>query len=180
MGKGGGSSSSTVTVNSDDHVAIVGLDNIHVEAKIDPLTTDSKLQLVLPQPFATKSEVDTNSTSKSDSTVNTDSKVSSDSRNALSVDLKPVAVDLCLNTSSKLPHGQIHQPFSYHVGWTMFGVEMFGVTFGGESRVILEDLPKKPAVDWPAQQNAPSPGKAPCEAGSSPALHERGLRIRVK
>jgi hypothetical protein len=173
-GKGGGSSSTVhvhngpVTVDSDSTVSVVGLDKIGVTAKIEPIKTESKQELVLPQPLKTESKLETTS------------GLTSDAKNAISVDLKPVAVDLCLNTSSKLPHGQIHQPFSYHVGWTLFGIEMFGVNYGGESKVILQDLPKKPVVDWPAQQNAPASGNPPHGEGASPAIHGKGLRVRVK
>ena len=75
----------------------------------------------------------------------------------MSVDLKPVALDVCLKTSSELPQGQICQPFSFHLGVTWFGMEIFGLNFGGESRIVMQDLPKKPAIDWPAQQNAAAP-----------------------
>jgi hypothetical protein len=155
-----------VTVDADSTVEIVGLNDINVTARIEPtpLRTESRQELVLPQPLRTESTLDTKA------------NVTSDSRNALAVDLKPVALDVCLNTSSKLPHGQIHQPFSYHLGLTWMGVEFFGVNFGGESRMILQDLPKKPAVEWPAQQNA-----APSEPSAvSPAAGERGLRVRIK
>ena len=170
-GKGGGGSTSTVNVNSgpvhvdsDSTVDVVGLDNISVTAKLEPVKIESKQELVLPQPLKT------------------DSRLESDSKNAIAVDLKPVALDVCLNSSTKLPQGEINQPFSYHVGWTLFGVEMLGVNFGGESRVILKELPKKPAMDWPAQQNAegPASGARPHPEGASQALEGRGLRVRVK
>jgi hypothetical protein len=179
-GKGGGSSSSTVTVHngpisvdSDSTVSVVGLDNISIKS-------DSKQELILPQPLKTESDIDLNSkselTTKSD--ISTDSK--SDSKNALAVDLKPVSVDLCLNSSTKLPQGTIHQPFNIHLGFTLFGVEFIGMNFGGDSRITMQDLPKKPLVDWPAQQNAPA-GSEPCAPQrEGPSVHERGLRVRVR
>jgi len=175
-GKGGGSSTVTVnngpvTVDADSTVDVVGLDNIKVTATLNPtpFKVESKQELVLPQPF------------KTDSTLTTKSDVTSDSTNAMSVDLKPVAMDVCLNTSSKLPQGQIHQPFSYHIGLTLFGVEFFGINYGGDSRTILQDLPKKPAVDWPAQQNAAPPAPAaPWPGDAAPGHGDRGLRVRIK
>jgi hypothetical protein len=98
----------------------------------------------------------------------------------MAIDLKPVALDVCLNTSSKLPQGQICQPFSFHVGLTLFGMEYFGVNFGGESRIVMQDRPKKPAVDWPAQQNAPAPPHTPMRDHSVPGASDRGLRVRIK
>ncbi len=167
-GKGGGSSTSTVTVNNgpisvdaDSTVDIVGLDDIKVTARLEP------------------TPLKTESLQKVDGTLQTKSDLTSDSKNAVSVDLKPVALDVCL--ASKLPHGEIDQPFSWHVGLTWFGLEVFGVSFGGESRVVLKDFPRKPAVEWPAQQNAaPPPGPEPRPDDSFPPARERGLRIRIK
>ena len=151
----GGSSSSTVTVNnspisvdSDSTVDINGLDNIGL--KIDPISVTETLRT--PDPFVSKS--DANTTSTSTANVATKSDVTSDSTNALSVDLKPVVLDVCSTTTTNLPHGEIIQPFNYHVGMTWFGTEIFGFNFGGESKMIMRDLPKRPAVDWAAQQNA--------------------------
>src|SRR5262245_16726022 len=177
-GKGGGSSTVTVnngpvTVDADSTVEIKGLDDIKLTLAPTPLKTESKQELILPQPFKTESKLDT----KSD--------VTSDSKSAMVVDLKPVALDVCLNTSTKLPQGEICQPFSFHVGLTFFGMEYFGVNFGGESRVVMRDLPKKPAVDWPTQHNAAArdphatPTPVPRDHGATRAS-ERGLRVRIK
>lgn len=182
MPGGGKGASSTVTVHNgpvtvdaDSTVEVVGLDNINVTATLapTPLRTESKQELILPQPLTTETRLDT----KSD--VTSDSKVTSDSTSALSVDLKPVAMDVCLNTSTKLPQGQIHQPFNYHLGMTLFGVELFGLNFGGESRTVLQDLPRKPAIDWPAQQNAPAPSSM-LRDDATGASRDRGLRVRIK
>jgi hypothetical protein len=166
----GGSSTVNVT-NGPVTVDVMGLDNIGVTLNPTPLKTESKIDLTLPQPFKTDSKTDSKIDAKAD--------IKSDSKNALAVDLKPVALDVCLNSSSKLPTGEIHQPFSYHVGLTLFGVEMFGVNFGGESRVTLQDLPKKPSVDWPAQTNMARCEPEPC-ASPMPADQGQGLRVRVK
>src|SRR5262245_4360289 len=130
-GKGGGATSTVnvhndpINVDSDSTVEVRGLDRINVTARLEPtpLRTESKQEIVLPQPLRTESEL------------------TSDSKNALSVDLKPVVLDVCATSSSKLPHGRISQPFTYHFGVTWFGMELFGFNFGGESRMVLEDLP---------------------------------------
>lgn len=182
-GKGGGSSTvdvhnGPITVDSDSTVEVKGLDNIKLTLEPTPFKTESRQELVMAQPFKTETKLDT--TSKIDTT----SK--SDGTNAVSVDLKPIAMDVCLNTSSKLPQGQICQPFSFHLGFTWFGMETFGVTLGGESRIVMQDLPKKPSIDWPAQQNAgPHAGHGWHEqthSGSSatPPDSARGLRVRIK
>jgi hypothetical protein len=177
-GKGGGGSSSTVnvhndpiTVDADSTIEVVGLDRINVTARLEPtpLKTEAKQELILPQPLKTESRLDTRS------------DITSDSKSAMSVDLKPVALDVCVNSSSKLPQGQIHQPFTYHVGLTWLGVEFFGVNLGGESRTVLQDLPRKASIEWPAQQNAPPAApSAPCRDDAPPAARDRGLRVRIK
>lgn len=174
-GKGGGSSTVTVnngpiTVDSDSTVDIQGLDDIKVAAKIDPIEIQSRQELVIPEPIRTQSQSD----SKSDIT----STSTSDNRSALAVDLKPVVLDVCSTTTTNLPHGEILQPFNYHFGLTWFGVEVLGFSLKGDSRTILRDLPKKPAVDWPAQQNSSRRPPPPCDEPS--AMSSRGLRVRVK
>ena len=177
----GGSSSSTVTVNngpisvdSDSTVDINGLDNIGL--KIDPISVTETLRT--PDPLVTKSDA------TSTSNMTTKSDVTSDSKNALSVDLKPVVLDVCSTTTTNLPHGEVIQPFNYHVGVTWMGTEIFGFNFGGESKMIMRDLPKHPAVEWPAQQNAAGPAHdheaSRAEPAPSPRRGGEGLRIRIK
>lgn len=173
-GKGGGASSTVtvhngpVTVDADSTVEVVGLDRMHVTARLEPtpLKTESRQELIVPQPLKTESRLETAS------------EISSDSTSAMSVDLKPVALDVCLNTSAKLPQGQICQPFSFHLGLTMFGVEFFGMNFGGESRTTMQELPRRPAVEWPAQQHAPTAAASPSAVAAGPA--PGGLRVRLK
>jgi hypothetical protein len=183
-GKGGGASSTVtvhngpISVDADSTVDIVGLNDIKVTARLEP------------------SPLKTESVQKVDATVDAKADVTSDSKSAVtvdlkpvSVDLKPIALDLCLD--SKLPLGEIEQPFGWHVGLTWFGLEVFGVNFGGQSRVVLRDLPRKPAVEWPAQQNAAPPcttpgarsappGPAARPDDTFPPARERGLRVRIK
>ncbi len=174
-GKGGSATSTVnvhngpISVDADSTVEIVGLDDIKVTARLEPTPLETKSTQTVDGTLETKSDV----------TLETKSDVTSDSKSALSVDLKPVALDVCLN--SKLPHGEIEQPFSWHVGLTWFGMEVFGVNFGGESRVVLKDPPRKPVVEWPAQQNAASPPAPPPRSGDPfPPARERGLRVRIK
>jgi hypothetical protein len=177
-GKGGSASSTVnvnngpITVDSDSTVDVRGLDRIGVTAHVDPL--EIKQELRIPDPIVTKSSID------STSDVTTKSDVTSDSRNALSVDLKPVVVDLCSTTTTKLPQGEISQPFNIHIGFTWFGTELFGFNFGGESRTIIRDLPKRPAVEWPAQQNAAPSTPSGARRDEPPAGKAQGLRIRIK
>src|SRR4030095_2968103 len=115
-GKGGGSSTVTVnngpvTVDADSTVEIKGLDDIKLTLQPTPLKTESKQELVLPQPFKTESKLDTTS------------DVTHDSKSAMAIDLQTRALNVSLTTSTKLPQGQICQPFSFHVGLTLFGME---------------------------------------------------------
>jgi hypothetical protein len=174
----GGSSSSTVTVNngpisvdSDSTVDINGLDNIGL--KIDPISVTETLRT--PDPLVTKSD------STSNSNLTTKSDVTSDSKNALSVDLKPLVLDVCSTTTTNLPHGEVIQPFNFHMGITWMGTELFGFNFGGESKTIMRDLPKRPAVEWAAQQNAAGPAHEHEESRVEPSPRRgEGLRIRIK
>lgn len=195
-GKGGGSSTVNVTngpitVDSDSTVDVKGLDKIGLTAKIDPLEITETIKI--PDPIVTKGTTE----SKSDITTKSDinSKSDSDSRSALSVDLKPVVLDVCSTTSTKMPTGEVIQPFHLHFGMTMFGMEMLGFTLSGEQRTVMKKLPKKPSVDWPAQRNAhhqhgahhghrhghddagDAPPPAPQPTGAPRA---GGLRIRIK
>ena len=83
-GKGGGASSTVtvhngpITVDADSTVEVVGLDRISVTAKLEPspLKTESKQEIILPQPFRTEGVTRADIATKSD--------VTSDSRNAMS------------------------------------------------------------------------------------------------
>jgi hypothetical protein len=165
-------SNGPITVDSDTTVEIKGLNDIKVTAKLEPtpFKTESKQELILPQPLKTETKLDTTS----------DIDLTTDSKSAMLVDLKPVAMDVCLNTSSKLPQGQIYSPFTFHLGLTWFGVEFFGLNLGGETRTVLQDLPKKPLIDWPAQQNAPVSPSPPYHDESVPGSRDRGLKVRIK
>ena len=175
-GKGGGSTTSTVNVHNGpitvDSDSTVGLDDLKLTLSVpQPVRTESKQELILPQPLRTDSKSETRLDTKSEVDVDLDS------RSSLSVDLKPVALDVCMTSSTKLPQGQISQPFNVHFGLTWFGMEVFGFNLGGESQMILQDLPKKPAVEWPAQQNA---APRPPSRHDGPAQPQQGLRVRIK
>lgn len=161
-GKGGGGSSSQInvhsdpiTVDADSTVDIVGLDNVKVAARNE---------IVVPDP------------------IKTEATVHADSTDHLSVDLKPVALDVCLNASiGKLPEGVIRQPYQQHLGFTWFGVELFGFNVSGETKIVMEDLPKRPLVEWPAQRNAHHhDDRGGSDASTHPTSSGSGLRIRVK
>ena len=89
------------------------------------------------------------------------------------MDVKPIAVDLCMKMSmGPMPPMCIRQPYQHHFGITMFGVEVLGFSFG-QSQVIVQDLPQRPQVEWGP---APPIKRIP-RAGRSADSH--GLRVRL-
>jgi hypothetical protein len=167
-GGGGGGTTSTINVNnsgttnvdSDSTIEIKGLDNIKT-------TTELKL----PQPFKTESRQELAITQP----------IVSDAKSALALDIRPVTVDLCLNLNTgPTPPTCIRQPYHNHFGFTLFGMEVFGLNFSGESQVIVQDLPKQPQVAWGGEDSAPRPHPRPDPAVvAAPREARSGLRIRV-
>ncbi|MCZ7545130.1 MAG: hypothetical protein M5R40_17110 [Anaerolineae bacterium] len=159
---------STTTVNSENTIDIVGLDDINLTSN-STLTTNAtvdmglddinlRTELVLPQPLKTQSEIDTDLTSN------------------MTLDIKPMVLDLCLKLDFDLPEKCVRQPYNHHFGITLFGVELLGFNFVGESRIILEDLPKRPQVAVGGEHVvAHQPGQ---RERSAPRPSE-GLRIRL-
>jgi hypothetical protein len=182
MGGGGGSStSSTVTVtnggttnvDSDSTVEIKGLDNLKATIALpQPLKTESVNELKLPQPFKTEGRQELAITQP----------IVSDSTSAMSLDIRPLAVDLCLKVSlGPLPPTCIRQPYHNRFGFTLFGQELFGFSISGESQVIMQDLPKQPQVAWGGEAFADRPPQSsgPAPAAPAPKDTRSGLRIRV-
>jgi hypothetical protein len=61
-------------------------------------------------------------------------------------DLRPVAIDSCQTVRlAPLPETRICQPYRHHVSYTMFGMEVGGVTYEGESQQNIES-PRRPQV----------------------------------
>jgi hypothetical protein len=158
VGKGGGGSSSseTVTVTSTDTgtVDILGLDDVSVTLSVpDPITTNSTYTttstLLVPDPIkndvTTKSDVGL----KSDLTLDVKPLETTIDVKPLetTIDLKPVVVDLCYTVNvGRLPETCIRNPYRHHVGLTLFGTEVLGMTFQGEQDMVIEDLHRPPMV----------------------------------
>lgn len=167
-GGGGGGATSTInlggttTVDSDSTIDIQGLDNIKTELTLktdQPFKTESKQELVLPQPLKTDSHVDTNS--------------------GITLDIKPLVVDVCLNLKQgPVQPTCIRQPYQHHFGVTLFGMEVWGFNFCGESQTIVQGLSSKPQVAWGGEESRDEPRETHGPAGqvSRPAS---GLRIRL-
>ena len=162
-GKGGGTSKVTVIngpIDVDSDVTIQGLDDIGVtlQGGDKAIKTESRQEIVLPQPLKTRSEFEVTK------------PIVTDNSNDISVDVKPLAVDLCMTTTTnagKLPEGVIRQPYHTHFGMTWFGIEFMGFTLSGESKTVYDNVDRKPSLEWPAQK-------------SSPSKAHGGLRVRIK
>jgi len=173
-----------ITSNSTNTADIVGLDDIKADLKLEfpqPLKTEGKNSLKI-EPL--KADLGTDSHFKVDP-LKTDSGLSIDLKplttdSSLSVDLKPAVVDLCLTLNvGKLPNVCIKQPYHHHIGFTLWGTEVWGYTFSGEQETVIQEQHPKPAVALgatPAWSATPTPRRAP-----EPVVRETGgLRIRVE
>jgi hypothetical protein len=164
-----------VTSTSTATVDVVGLDDLKADIKLE-----------LPQPFKTegtntvdlKANVDSNSNSNSATHLTID-PLRTDS--SLAVDMKPAVVDLCLTLNvGKVPSLCIRQPYRHRVGFTLYGVEVFGFSFSGEQETTISELGPRPQTL--PREEAPWP---PARVHHAPEMHEpraasgAGLRIRL-
>lgn len=149
VGKGGGGSSGTetVTVTSTDTgtVDIIGLDDVQVTLNVpDPITTNSTLTttstLLVPDPI--KNDITTKSDIGMKSDLTLDIKPLD-----MTVDVKPVVLDLCYTVNvGRIPETRIRNPYRHHIGLTLFGAEVLGMTFEGEQDTVIEDLHRQPMI----------------------------------
>jgi hypothetical protein len=65
----------------------------------------------------------------------------------MTVDVKPVVLDLCYTVNiGRIPETRIRNPYRHHIGLTLFGTEVLGMTFEGEQDTVIEDLHRNPKV----------------------------------
>jgi hypothetical protein len=121
-----------ISINSGPvTVDIEGLNNIQISIP-DPVKTDSKLTLEVPHTIKT----DTAVTFSIPEPIRTETKADFSFR--VGVDVQPVVVDQCLRLSlGPLPPTHICLPYRQHVGLTLFGVEIFGLSLDGEAQVVV-------------------------------------------
>jgi hypothetical protein len=161
-----------VKASSNNTVDVVGLDDVDVDLNLDlpqPLKTDATTKVTL-DPLNVDLDVDATNRLIIDP-LTTDSNVS--------VDLKPAVVDLCLTLNvGKLPNVCIKQPYQHHVGFTLWGMEVWGYTFSGEQETVIQEQRPQPKV---ALGGAPSSWSAtPAAAPPTPPSRETGgIRIRL-
>jgi hypothetical protein len=162
---------------SKNTVDLLGLDDINADVGLDDINVDLKLDL--PQPFKTDG-VNTLTVNplKADLGLKVD-PLKTDS--SVTVDLKPAVVDLCLTLNvGKVPNVCIKQPYHHHIGFTMYGMEVWGFSFSGEQETVIQEQHPQPKVALgagPAPWSAPRP--APRAAPEPPVRETGGLRIRL-
>src|SRR4051794_8154182 len=62
------------------------------------------------------------------------------------LDLKPVAMDVCLRTGqASIPPTHICEPYHHRIGLTLLGIELFGLAWSGDSQTIVDDRRSRPA-----------------------------------
>jgi hypothetical protein len=180
-GKGGGSSaSSDIHVESESEststVDIVGLDDINTDL-------DATITLNLPQPLRTEAS-NVIELKPVDADLDTTTRLTVDplkTDSSFSVDVKPAVVDLCLTANvGKLPNICVRQPYHHHIGITMFGYEVFGVSYSGEQQTVIDELDRRPQVAWGGATAAwPPAGAAAPAPPERPTRDVGGLRVRL-
>lgn len=135
-------------------ITINGLDDINVDFELsipDPIVTQSTanintnngITLNIPEPI----RLATDSNLRSASTITSDSQIRANTQSGIALDVRPLTLDVCMKLEfGKLPPTCIRQPYQHHFGITLFGVEMIGFNFVGESRVVIEDVHPAPHV----------------------------------
>jgi hypothetical protein len=147
-------------------VDIQGLDNTKNTIELQtpqPLKLETKSDLAVTQPIRTESKFE----------YSTPEPLRSESKSEL--DVKPLAVEQCLRISlAPLPSTCIRFPTHQHFGLTLFGFEIFGFRYSGESQVLVCEPAKDPHIAWGNVTSVPSADKKPA---ATPAIE--GLRIRL-
>jgi hypothetical protein len=179
---GGGSSSASVS--SSVNVTIAGLDKIGVTETVElkpieikplSLTETIDLKPVEIKPLSLTETIDLKPVEIKPLTVTMNDNIDLQPINLNeSIDLKPVAIDTCQTLRlAPLPETRVSNPYHHRVGYSLFGVEVFGVTYNGESEQNVESPRRAQVVErW---------GHVEHHRPSSPMVLEgdRGIRVRV-
>jgi hypothetical protein len=164
-----------------------GLDDINVDFELtipDPIVTQSTaninsnngLTLTIPEPV----RLITDSTLTSNSNIISDSQVRANTQSAIALDVRPLTLDVCMKLEfGRLPPTCIRQPYKHHFGITLFGVEMIGFNFAGESRIVVEDVHPAPHVVWGGEQAVHHPHEHHQRGHPHAQPENGGLHIRL-
>ena len=143
-----------ITVNSGPvTVAVSGLDNIKL-AVPEPIKTETTLKV--PDTF----KGDLKSDGKFAFTIPEPVRTDSTADVRAGIDIQPVVLDQCLRLSlGPLPATRICLPNRQHVGLTLFGVEVFGISFEGEANILIgEPARQTHIVQQPPSRSKPGEG----------------------
>jgi hypothetical protein len=138
--------------------------DISADSKMNIDTSNIRSELVLPQPLRTESRF-----------AITDPIVTQSS-SELGLDIRPMVMDFCFKFEfGNLPSACIRQPYDHHFGIALFGIEILGLNFSGESRIVIDDIQKRPQVAWGGESVV-----HPKYGHRSPHDHDAGdVRIRL-
>ena len=149
-------------IDSDTKTDIKSESNIDIDLDGSNLRTE----LVLPQPFRTESNFAITE------------PIVMENHSDIGLDVRPMVMDFCFKFEfGDLPSTCIRQPYQHHFGITLFGIEILGFNLAGESRVLIEDVVKKPQVVWGGgghDEGRPSKRRPARQAAS-----DSGLSIRL-
>jgi hypothetical protein len=178
---GGGSSAS---VSSSSTITIAGLDKIGITETVElkpieikPLTLNENIDLkpIEIKPLTLNENIDLKPVEIKPLTVTMNDNIDLKPINLNeSIDLKPVAIDTCQTLRlAPLPETRVSNPYHHRVGYSLFGVEVFGVTYHGESEQNVES-PHRPQI-------VERSGRVEHHRPPSPIVLEgdRGIRVRV-
>lgn len=177
MGKGGDVSMDVdANIDSSNSVEIVGLDDIGMRMELvlpDPIHTVGRNEFAITEPVRMENDI------SADLNTTMDIKPIQLS-NDINMDIRPVVMDLCFKLEfGGPPPTCIRQPYNHHFGITLFGTEVLGFNFVGESRTIVEELPKKPQLVLGGSRGSKhSSGEHSGGLSGEKSGSEGGLRIR--
>lgn len=102
------------------------------------------------------------------------------SDNSVKVDLKPVTLDLCMTANiGKVPDLCIRQPYRHRLAFSLYGMEVWGLTFSGEQETVVQEMDRSPQVTLGGASSSwrpPRPAAPPVEPQTRTG---NGLRIRL-
>jgi hypothetical protein len=157
---GGGGSSASVTTTTN--LNINGLDDLKSTVELKPVEV---------KPFTVNENVDLKPIEVKPLTVNSNVDLKPVTVSE-TFDLRPVAVDACQTLRlAPLPETDVCQPYRHHVGWTVFGIELVGMVYDGESQQLVRS-PRRAQVVGPQGTVSHRPAVGPAGGG-------RGLHVRV-
>lgn len=154
-----------ITVNSSPvTVHLEGLDDFRLSLET-PEPIESRSEFVFPQPFQSEFSIP--------------EPIVLDAKTA--IDVNPLALDQCVHVKlGPLPPTCVRQPYRQHVGFTLFGVELFGIDLCGEFQALVSPMRTPPQAAWGGAEARPrsSPHHTP-EQDNENEWAGGGLRFRL-